>query len=441
MGTLPGVPAHLHIVGIGGAGMSAIARVLLGRGYAISGSDRQLNPTTDALARDGAQIFQAHAASNIGDAAAVLISSAIKPDNPEVAAAQAKSIPVLKRRDALGAITEDSDVIAVAGTHGKTTTTALITHILIETGRDPTYIVGGTLQNTGTNAGVGRSRWFIIEADEYDLMFLGLRPRIAVITNIEHDHPDMFPTLADVEDAFMQFAAKIRSGGTLIGFDDERGTLAKVAGGGAYHVIRYDLDAARNGLVDAVMLPPALAGDHNLLNAYAAALAAQQAGVELPAILTALSTFRGTARRMEEMGERAGITVYSDYGHHPTALRATLQGARARFADRTIWAVWQPHTYSRTHLLATEFAEAFDDADHVLITDVYAAREQPRPGPTPAEIARRATEHGHPDARASAGLEATANVLRTETRPGDIVIIFSAGDAPRIGELLLEEHD
>jgi UDP-N-acetylmuramate--alanine ligase len=444
---LPAPPAHIHIIGIGGAGMSAIARVLLGRGYTISGSDRQKNAITDALERDGAKIYEGHVSNNIASAELVLITSAAGLDNPEIVAAGLANIPVLKRRDALGAITAGYDVIAVAGTHGKTTTSALITHLLRETGHDPTYIIGGTLLNTGQNAGVGSSNWFVIEADEYDHMFLGLQPKIAVITNIEHDHPDMFPTLDDVLNAFRQFAERLRPDGMLIGCQDDPNVVAIMNHARLWQrlALPYGGETAGRYLSDLMVgvgaMPPTLSGTHNLLNSFAAAMVTTLVHQSKEGIGAALATFRGTGRRMEFMGIAAtGAQIYNDYGHHPTALRATLQGARSRFGDAKIWAVWQPHTYSRTNLLAREFAEAFKDADHVLITDIYASREQPPAdgsGASPADLAHMAREAGHPDARASGDLLTTAKLLRLESAPGEIVIIFSAGDAPKIGDLLI----
>jgi len=440
----PPPPAHIHIPGIGGAGMSAIARVLLGRGYVVSGSDRQKNALTAALERDGATIYENHAAVNIEGAALLLISSAIQPENPEIAAAQAANIPIMKRRDALGPLTEGYDVIAVAGTHGKTTTTALITHLLIATGHDPSYIVGGTLLNTGANAGVGKSNWFVIEADEYDLMFMGLKPKIAVLTNVEHDHPDMFPTFADVVGAFRGFVGNLREDGILVGCQESEPVLKLLGEARTKQrlIVPYGGDAAGRYLADLMVgygaLPPTLIGYHNLLNGFAAALVTALVHQSKDGIGAGLANFRGVARRMELLGMAAGgAQVFSDYGHHPTALRATLQGARSRFGDAKLWAVWQPHTYSRTHLLAEDFARSFKDADHALITDIYASREEPQPGPGPVEIAAMASRHGHPDARPSGDLVATARLLKNEAQPGDVIIIFSAGDAPKIGEMLL----
>jgi UDP-N-acetylmuramate--alanine ligase len=439
---------HIHIVGIGGAGMSAIARVLLDRGYQVSGSDRQTSAVAEALAHDGATLHLGHAAENVAGADVVLISSAVPTDNPEIIAAHEANIPVLKRREALGALTAGYNVIAVAGTHGKTTTSALITHLLIALGADPTYIVGGTLLNTGTNAGVGQSKWFVIEADEYDYMFLGLQPKIAVITNIEHDHPDMFPTLDDVIHAFRQFAANIRADGLLITNGDDPNLQAIIAERAAaqqntqlFRLADYPQDLLTSAHHSKTEPFSRYAGNHNRLNLLAALTILKQVITPDPAQLAeALRDFRGVARRMELLGTTAhGAAIYSDYGHHPTAIRATLQGARAQLPDRTIWAVWQPHTYSRTHLLAHEFAQAFSEADHALITDIYAAREQPTPGPTPLDIAKWALAAGHKDVRASGNLQATAAILRRELGPNDVVIIFSAGDAPQVGSLLM--HD
>ncbi len=460
--TVPG--AHVHIVGIGGAGMSAIARVLLDSGVSVSGSDRQLNDITRALQRDGATIYQGHDARYTAGATVALVSSAVKDDNPEVLAARAAGIPVLNRREAFPHLLPGKTQVAVAGTHGKTTTTALIVHLLRETGHDPSYIVGGVLNNTGDNAHAGQGEAFVVEADEYAYMFLGLRPKIAVVTNIEHDHPDLFPTFEDVMSAFRQFVALLPDDGALIAcLDDPHAQRLvherKMAG---KPVVTYGLDnpdadwsgvtnesddiqdtdfvvrCFRHGQPVRKRVITTLAGQHNIRNVVAALAAVHAFGVPIDVAVPAVSTFQGTGRRFEVMGQAGGVTVLSDYGHHPTAIRAVLQAARQRYRGATIWAVWQPHTYSRTRLLAADFASAFADANHALITDIYAAREQPRPGdPTGEDLARMARSAGHPDARHSGDLDATAALLKREVRPGDVVIIFSAGDAPRVGEMLL----
>jgi UDP-N-acetylmuramate--alanine ligase len=444
--------------------MSAIARVLLDSGIQVSGSDRQSNDITHALQRDGATVYEGHAAVQVQGATVLLVSSAVKDDNPEVTAARAAGIPVLNRREAFPYLLPDKTQIAVAGTHGKTTTAALITHLLTETGNDPSYIVGGILNNTGQNAHAGQGRTFVVEADEYGEMFLGLSPRIAVITNIEHDHPDIFPTMDDVIRAFRRFVARLPDDGMLIACVDDPYThqLAHERREAGKPVFSYGLSEPhadwsvldqieendqtaftvryfQGGYALRQHVTSALAGRHNVQNTLAALAAVYSYGVALEAAIPHLNSFQGTARRLEVMGQVGDVTVISDYGHHPTAIRATLQAVRQRYRHATIWAVWQPHTYSRTRLLAADFARAFGDANYLFITDIYAARETRQVGdPTAADLARMAVSAGHGDARYSGDLDATAATLAVEVCPGDVVIIFSAGDAPKIGEMLLD---
>jgi UDP-N-acetylmuramate--alanine ligase len=444
--------------------MSAIARVLLDSGIEVSGSDRQSNNITRALQRDGATVYEGHAAVQTQGATVLLVSSAVKDDNPEVTAARAAGIPVLNRREAFPYLLPDKMQIAVAGTHGKTTTAALIAHLLSETGNDPSYIVGGILNNTGQNAHAGQGSAFVVEADEYGDMFLGLSPRIAVITNIEYDHPDVFPTMDDVIRAFRRFVARLPDDGTLIACADDpyAHQLAHERREAGKPVFSYGLSEPRadwsvldeidendqtaftvryfqSGYARRQPVTSTLAGRHNIQNTLAALAAVHSYGVALDAAIPHLNSFQGTARRFEVMGQVGGVTVISDYGHHPTAIRATLQAVRQRYGNTTIWAVWQPHTYSRTRLLAADFARAFRDANYLFITDIYAARETRQVGdPTAGDLARMAVSAGHGDARYSGDLEATANVLAVEVCPGDVVIIFSAGDAPKIGQMLLD---
>lgn len=459
---------HVHIIGIGGFGMSAIARVLLGRGYTVSGSDLHANDLTRALAAAGALVHQGHDSAHIAGADVVVATSAVPDDHPEVAAARAAGIPVLRRRDMLGALMAGQVGIAVAGTHGKTTTTALLTHVLIQAGLDPTYIVGGVMRNTGTNAGVGRGPHFVIEADEYDRMFLGLRPQVAVITNIEHDHPDCYPTIDDMRAAFAQFAALLPPDGLLVVCADDaearalgdarRGTGSPVAFYGLSSPSGSARDAAGERRWHAGELTPdtggmtftvwrgtrrlgpvrlALSGRHNVLNALAVIAAADWLGVSFDIIATALSSFLGTGRRAEVMGEAAGVTVINDYAHHPTAVRVTLEALRARPGVRELWAVWQPHTYGRMRALADEFATAFAAADHVLVTEVYSVREVISPGLDAAGMVGRIAGAGHPDVRYTGALQATADELAACVQPGDLVVVLSAGDAPLVGQRLL----
>jgi UDP-N-acetylmuramate--alanine ligase len=449
---------RIHFVGIGGFGLSAIARVLLQQGYRVSGSDRAQNALTEALAREGATIFAGHDAANVSGADAVIVTSAAARDHVEIAAALERGIPVYKRSDVIADIMRGKTAICIAGTHGKTTTTAMVTHILRTCGQDPSFIVGGVLQNSGQNAGVGQGKAFVIEADEYDFMFLGLRPQIAVITSIEYDHPDFFKSEAEMGDAFRRFAALLPADGLLITCADSplASELAQNLGNAPHQprITFYGIEhpaaewRAANLRVeneysvfdvfrDGQMLGTArlqLPGKHNVLNALAALAVSDSQDIEFQAAANALKTFTGTGRRFELRGEiqapSGAIAVIDDYAHHPTAIRATLEAARTRYPDRQIWAVWQPHTYSRTQALMDDYAAAFTDADHVLVTDIYAAREAPVPGVNSAAVVAKMP---HRDARHTASLDDTAAVLIHDVIAPAVIIIMSAGDAPRIG--------
>ncbi|HML22967.1 MAG TPA: UDP-N-acetylmuramate--L-alanine ligase, partial [Aggregatilinea sp.] len=416
---------HIHIIGIGGFGMSAIARVLLQRGFVVSGSDLHANNLTRELQANGATIYEGHAAENVGGADVVAISSAVPDSNPEVAAARAQGIPVLRRRDLLGELMANRTGIAVAGTHGKTTTTALLAHTLIEAGRDPTYIVGGVMQNTGTNAGVGKGPEFVIEADEYDRMFLGLRPKIAVVTNVEHDHPDCYPTWGEMAAAFQAFTHLLPPDGLLVVCADDEpafalgrerwrmdGPVSSYGTGttsGDWTATEIEPDPAggmrfnvrRGGQFGAVAgnVHLALDGHHNVQNALAVITVASHLGVPFETIAAALSSFMGTQRRGETLGQAGGVTVISDYAHHPTAIRVTLEAHRQRPGVRDLWAVWQPHTYGRMRALATDFTWCFSRADHILVTDVYSVREEITPGLDARGMADLIRPTDHPDAR------------------------------------------
>ena len=453
---------NVHIVGIGGFGMSAIARVLLAQGYNVSGSDLHLNALTDALTAAGARITQGHAAENVAGADVVIATSAATDDNPELAAARAAGVPVLRRREALGALLAGKIGVAVAGTHGKTTTSALAVQVLRAGDLCPSYIVGGVLRSTGNNAAVGHGEYFVIEADEYDRMFLGLSPRYAILTTIEHDHPDCFPTFDDVRAAFAEFVARLPAEGLLVACADDTTARAladeRAAAGGAvaYYGLGEDLPAGawRAGEVTAHAdgtrfyvwrgeravgyVHLTLYGRHNVANALGVIALADALGIPFERTRTALAHFAGTGRRAELLGRAAGVSVVSDYAHHPTEIRVTLAAFRQRPDVGELWAVWQPHTYGRMRTLADDFAGAFAAADHVLVTDVYSVREQPAPGLDAPQMAARIAENGHPDARYSGDLEATARLLAEEVRAGDAVLILSAGDAPRVGAQLLE---
>ncbi len=445
--------ARLHIVGIGGAGMSAIATMLLERGYQISGSDQAESEVTRWLREQGAEVFIGHRAENVGEVDLVVMSSAIRADNPELIAARERGIPVNKRAQFLRWLMQGSRGVAVAGTHGKTTTTAMIAHTLMTTGHDPSFIVGGTIKSIGRSAHAGRDREFIIEADEYDRMFLGLAPTIEVILNVEHDHPDCYPTFDQMLDAFREFVRQLPEDGLLVacGEDAAASMLARDTARRLLYGFKPALDwyatdlrpnnaggidflAHRHGKTQGIVRLR-VPGKHNVLNALAALAVIDALGVPFSAAVEALSEFRGAGRRFDVQGEANGVTIVDDYGHHPTEIRSTLAGARLRYPGRPIWAVFQPHTYSRTRTLLHQFAAAFDDADHVIVTAIYASRERDTLGTSNRDVVAAMQ---HPDARAIDALDDVVQYLRTNARPGDVVITFSAGDANKISEALLK---
>ena len=447
---------RVHFIGIGGTGLSAIARLLAERGVSISGSDRVLSPLAQDLRELGIRVFSGHAAENITGADVIVRSSAVPDDNPEVVAARALGIPVLKRSEFLGRLLDDKQVIAVAGTHGKTTTTAMLAWTLTSLGLDPSYIIGGVSRNLGSNAHAGQSETFVIEADEYDRMFLCLNPAVAVVTYLEHDHPDCFPTMESYREAFEDFTGQIRPGGTLITCSDQRETfdLAFAIPQGvqactyglttpAHYRIPDAQPNALGGFSGSIFHQGALLtrldlqapGRHNLSNALAALAAAHRLGLDIAAVTAALNAYQGSGRRFEVIGEADGITVIDDYAHHPTEIRATLAGARARFPGRRIWAVWQPHTYTRTLTLMDDFRAAFGDADRVIVTEIYAAREQTEPF-SAAGVVEGMT---HPAVKFIADLEDVTRQVLAELRPGDVLLVLSAGDADRVSAGVLAE--
>jgi UDP-N-acetylmuramate--alanine ligase len=457
---------HIHFVGIGGAGLSAIARVLMEQGAVVSGSDLALSPVAKALARDGVQVFVGHLAEQVDGADMVVASSAVPGDNVEVLAAHEAGIPVYNRPEFLGEMMDGHVGIAVAGTHGKTTTTAMIASIFWEGGLDPTFIVGGVVTGLATNARAGVGPYFIVEADEYDRTFLSLRPKVAVVTNIEHDHPDCYPTFEAFRTAFDHFAACLPEDGLLIVCRDhpvarefgerwaEKGLRVLFYGmedGADWQAVDVrpnfaggsDFLALRGGHMKG-LVRMRVPGEHNVLNALAALAVADDLNVPFPTARSALTGFRGVGRRFEIKGETEGVVVVDDYAHHPTEIRATLSAAREQFPNQPIWAVWQPHTYSRTHALMLEFTYAFDYADHVLVLPIYAARERNTLGVSSAQIV--AEMRHHPDARLVDSREEAVVVLGTEVAEGEVVITLGAGDGDLVGEWLLsalrqEEED
>ena len=452
---------RVHLVGIGGSGLSAIAVVLLERGVKVSGSDRQLSSLAQRVQVAGGQVFVGHDPQNVTGADLIVMSSAIPDDNVEIQAARAAGIPVYKRADFLGVLTADTRTIAIAGTHGKTTTTAMITWVLTSAGYDPSYIIGGVSLNLGRNAHYGGGRFFVIEADEYDWMFLGLNPEIAVVTNIEHDHPDCFPTPEDFYQAFTAFAGHIAPQGVLFACGDDAGASRLLAdlfdqpyqklayginsrdypyiatdltvnssGGYSFQVVRQDFPDRSTACQ--LQVP----GMHNVLNAVAVMAVADYLGIDWGQAAAGLAEFQGTGRRFETRGQAGGITVIDDYAHHPSEIRATLAAARSRFPGQEVWAVWQPHTYSRMRLMQDEFATAFVQADHVLVTEVFAAREPvPQDGYSAQQVV---AQMHHPDARFTPGIQQAQEYLLSHLSLGDVVLVLSAGDADALSLALLD---
>lgn len=441
----------MHFIGIGGAGMSAIARVLLLQGYQISGSDTRPNPETDALRREGATIYRGHDAAYVNGAEWVIATSAVPDDHIEILSAQAQGIPVYRRADIMRAVMEGYEGVAIAGIHGKTTTTSMTVHLLKEAGLDPTYIVGGVMANTGVNADVGSGRTFVIEADEYGNMFHGLRPEVEVITSIEFDHPDFFHTPADLVESFRRFVGLLPDDGLLVACADDPTTqifarnrqvvnlpTATYGIDNAAHWqatnIRYQggvtkFDVLQGGaLLGAVTLN--IPGKHNILNALAAIIVAHHEGVSFAVISKALAAFRGTARRFDVRADVDGVVVIDDYAHHPTAIRTTIEAARQRYPERELWVVWQPHTYSRTQHLWDDYVAAFGKAHHVIVTDVYAAREIHNPD---VRAERFVQELDHASKFYAASFADVVSFLCDRVHAPAAVLIMSAGDAPQIG--------
>ncbi|MCC6605627.1 MAG: UDP-N-acetylmuramate--L-alanine ligase [Anaerolineae bacterium] len=452
---------HIHLIGIGGAGISAIAQVLLGRGFIVSGSDQQANESTAVLRTAGATIYKGHAASNIAGADLVVISSAIPASNPELQAARTANIPVMKRADFLGHLMADRIGIAVAGSHGKTTTTGMIAHILMEADLDPTVIVGGHLPSLGGNGRFGEGDYFVVEADEYDHMFLGLKPEVAIILNIEHDHPDIYPSEEEYRAAFAQFARLLPEGGHLVLCATDAGTAAlhEELNLTSIETTTYAISTSDNpGKADyqALDLRPnqlggtdflvqtegqmiglarlRLPGTHNVLNALAAIIVATDLGIDFNVIRSALGSFSGVNRRFELIGEVASVTIIDDYAHHPTEIEMTLKAARQRYPGRRIWAVWQPHTFSRTKLLLAKFATCFAEADKVVALDIYKSREKDSLGLDTAVVLQTMN---HPSAVHIPDLDDAAKYILDRVRPHDVVLTLGAGDSNKVAQQVL----
>jgi len=449
---------RIHLIGIGGTGISSIARVLLERGYIVSGSDRALSPLALSLKEAGAQVFEGHSAANIQGADLVVRSSAIPDDNVEVAAAHAAGIPVLKRSDFLGQMMEEDTPIAVAGSHGKTTTSDMLAWTLTALDLDPSYILGGVSTNLSSNAHAGRGNYFVIEADEYDHMFLGLNPSVILITNVDYDHPDCFPTPESYIEAFRKFVGRLKPEGLLVTCEDQprsksmlqrlsknqRGVSYGLCASADYQAANLKTNSKGGTTFDVftresssplATLQLRVPGEHNVLNALGVFAVVHQLGLPVERAKDALAQYIGARRRFEIIGESAGVTVVSDYAHNPSKIKSALSAARQRFPERRLIAVWQPHTYSRTRTLETDFIASLQNSDLVIVTDIYASREKAEAYSSQQIVEKMTTV----DARYIPIFDQVVAFLMTTLKPGDVVLVLSAGDADQICDRLLDQ--
>jgi UDP-N-acetylmuramate--alanine ligase len=448
-------PQHLHFVGIGGIGMSGIAEVLLNLGYQISGSDLKLSPTTDRLASLGARIYEGHSAANVAGAKALVVSSAVDASNPEVQEARRAMIPVIPRGELLAELMRLKYGIAIAGSHGKTTTTSMTATVLHAGGLDPTVVVGGKAASMGgLNARVGQSDFLVVESDESDGSFLKLSPILAVVTNIDREHLDHYPSIAEIRAAFLEFIQKVPFyGAAILCLDDEN--IQQLLPAVNRRVITYgtsqqaslqicDLDCAafesrfsvRARGRELGIFHLRVPGVHNVLNATAAIAVGLELDVRLESIREAIAGYSGVDRRFQVRGQARGVTVIDDYGHHPTEIRATLAAAQLCKFQR-IHAVFQPHRYTRTQHLMDEFAKSFHQADMVYVLDIYAASETPIDGVTGRSLADRIRDFGHRCVQYTGTIDQSADAVVEKARDQDVVLTLGAGNVWQVGDRIL----
>jgi len=452
---------RVHFVGIGGIGMSGIAEVLLNLGYKVSGSDLKLSPVTERLQMMGAGIFERHSGRNVLGADVVVISSAVRSDNPEVVAAREQHIPVIPRAEMLAELMRLKYGIAIAGMHGKTTTTSMVAAVLAAGGLDPTVVVGGRVDAMDSNARVGKSRYLVAEADESDRSFLQLSPIVEVVTNLDREHLDCYRDMRDVEQTFLQFMDRVPFYGIVLACNDDEilrtllswvrrrvltyGTsegsdfrIAELSLGrgtaGYLSLSRFRVDYRGRDLGEFRLRVP---GEHNVRNATAAIAVGMGLEVPLNSIRAALEEFSGVDRRFQVKGRVNGITVVDDYGHHPTEIKATLAAARQCGFAR-VHVIFQPHRYTRTQLLMDEFATSFHDADSLVLLDIYAASEMPIEGLTSEVLAERIASSGGPPARYASSFADAAQLAIDAAQPGDMILTLGAGNVWQIGAVILE---
>jgi UDP-N-acetylmuramate--alanine ligase len=449
----------IHFVGIGGIGMSGIAEILINEGFRVSGSDRGLSEVTERLQKLGATIYEGHKAENIArDVDALVYSSAVALENPEVLEAQRRKIPVIRRAEMLAEVMRLKYGIGIAGTHGKTTTTSMVSLVLMEGGLDPTVIVGGKLSGLGgTNARLGHGDFIVVEADEFDRSFLSITPTIAVLTTLETDHLDCYRDLDDIKGAFVQFASKVPFYGFVVLCLDEPALLDIMPQLNKKKIITYGLNPQADTqavdirhkdntstftvVKDGKDLGPVtiqVPGNHNVQNSLAAIAVGLELGVPFDKVRAGIEKFAGVYRRWEKKGEINGVALYDDYAHHPTECRATLSGAKAGWRRRVV-CVFQPHLFTRTRDFYEEFGKSFLLSDVLVVTDVYPAREEPIQGVTGELIVNAARRFGHKDAQYVPDKKKIPDHLKSIVKDGDIVITMGAGDIWKYGEEFLNQ--
>lgn len=446
---------HYHLIGIGGIGMSGIAHLLLHSGIKVSGSDLKENPITLELQSLGAQIFLGHNEQNIKNPTTVVYSSAIKEDNPEIVEARKKGIPIIKRAQALAELMKDKTVITVTGSHGKTTTTSLVSYLLLEAGLSPNVAIGGILRNIDNNAYFGNGKFFVAEADESDGSFLYYQPQYSIITNIDREHLDYYKDFQKELDAFREFIHRTEKGGCLFCCDDDVNLKNILKGCKNRHVLFglketadiYPKNIQLNGLSSEFdcffkdkfigRFNLALGGMHNVSNALSVIALGLELGIDKEIIKKALAGYRGAKRRLETKFDERGITVIDDYAHHPTEIKATLLAAKDLKKDRVI-AVFQPHRYTRTQLLLDEFGASFDAADYVIITDIYAASEPPIEGVSGRNICERIKRRSPEKTVHFLPKQEIVEHILGIIKPNDLVIILGAGDIVKTGDELAQ---
>jgi UDP-N-acetylmuramate--alanine ligase len=449
---------HIHFVGVGGSGMSGIAEVLLNLGYIVSGSDQKRSPVTDRLVTQGARFAEGHAAANVQGAHVVVTSTAVRPDNAEVVEARRLGIPVIPRAEMLAELMRLKYGVAVAGSHGKTTTTSMVAMILDKGGLDPTVVVGGRLGVLGSGARLGRGDFMVAEADESDRSFLKLSPTVAVVTNIDREHLDTYKDLADVQEAFLGFVNKVPFyGAGILCLDD--GPIQDILPRVERRVCTYGLSRQAQVSARDVRLAPegsayvavasgktlgeielAVPGAHNVLNSLAAVAVGLELAVPFESIRQGLSAFTGVDRRFQIRGEAGGVLVVDDYGHHPTEIRATLETLRGRAGSRRTVVLFQPHRYTRTQHLWDEFCRAFHLADVLLLADIYPAGEEAVAGVTSEALAEAIASRGHRQVLYAGDLRSAGERLQREVRAGDVVLTLGAGSVWTAGEELLKRR-